>query len=166
MLKSKAKNLAGKDEAGGRGITKAEVRLHKSQHDCWSIFRGKVSWELCTHSTSYHRCQMKLRNVCARPNISTQYRFDVGLRQRVGGTQAYVRQRVLAYSYTAMYCCGMQPFSISDVRYHPPYRRAYTQLMAHSSVRSKDVSRCRRSGWRSTCRSRRIVVSGKGVCRF
>ncbi|CAN0354138.1 unnamed protein product [Ectocarpus fasciculatus] len=25
-----------------RGITKAEVRQHNSQHDCWSIFRGKV----------------------------------------------------------------------------------------------------------------------------
>lgn len=43
LLKSRAKNLAGRDEVGMRGITKAEVRLHKSQHDCWSIFRGKVS---------------------------------------------------------------------------------------------------------------------------
>ncbi|CAM9613560.1 unnamed protein product [Pylaiella littoralis] len=42
LLKTKAKNLAGRDEAGMRGITKAEVRQHKSQHDCWSIFRGKV----------------------------------------------------------------------------------------------------------------------------
>eukprot|EP00903_Cladosiphon_okamuranus_P017023 g15688.t3 len=42
LLKSRAKNLAGRDEVGMRGITKAEVRLHKSQHDCWSIFRGKV----------------------------------------------------------------------------------------------------------------------------
>ncbi|CAM9868574.1 unnamed protein product [Ectocarpus sp. 6 AP-2014] len=25
-----------------RGITKAEVRQHNTQHDCWSIFRGKV----------------------------------------------------------------------------------------------------------------------------
>eukprot|EP00752_Nemacystus_decipiens_P017734 g15901.t2 len=42
LLKSRAKNLAGRDEVGMRGITKAEVRLHNSQHDCWSIFRGKV----------------------------------------------------------------------------------------------------------------------------
>lgn len=42
LLKSRAKNLAGRGEAGMRGITKAEVRQHKSQHDCWTIFRGKV----------------------------------------------------------------------------------------------------------------------------
>ncbi|CAM9176636.1 unnamed protein product [Ectocarpus sp. 12 AP-2014] len=42
LLKGRAKNLAGRDEAGMRGITKAEVRQHNKQHDCWSIFRGKV----------------------------------------------------------------------------------------------------------------------------
>ncbi|CAN0192901.1 unnamed protein product, partial [Discosporangium mesarthrocarpum] len=24
------------------GITKAEVKKHSSEHDCWTIFRGKV----------------------------------------------------------------------------------------------------------------------------
>ncbi|CAM9877751.1 unnamed protein product, partial [Laminaria digitata] len=42
LLKTRASNLAGRDEEGMRGITKAEVRKHNSQHDCWSIFRGKV----------------------------------------------------------------------------------------------------------------------------
>lgn len=43
LLKGRAKNLAGRNEKGMRGITKAEVRQHNTQHDCWSIFRGKVS---------------------------------------------------------------------------------------------------------------------------
>lgn len=42
LLKSRAKNLAGQDEGGMRKITKAEVRQHNTEHDCWSIFRGKV----------------------------------------------------------------------------------------------------------------------------
>lgn len=46
LLKTRAKNLSGRDEASMRGITKAEVRKHNSQHDCWSIFRGKVWWGL------------------------------------------------------------------------------------------------------------------------
>lgn len=44
VLKARAKNLAGDDGGGMREITKEEVRRHNSQHDCWSIFRGKVRY--------------------------------------------------------------------------------------------------------------------------
>ncbi|KAG5193129.1 cytochrome b5-like heme/steroid binding domain-containing protein [Tribonema minus] len=42
LLSSKATDLAGTGGRGMRTITKAEVRQHRSEHDAWSIYEGRV----------------------------------------------------------------------------------------------------------------------------
>ncbi|CAM9205012.1 unnamed protein product [Chrysoparadoxa australica] len=41
-LNKVAKDLARREGKGIRNITRAELREHRSEHDCWTVFKGNV----------------------------------------------------------------------------------------------------------------------------